>query len=111
MTTFGDFGVIITTELGDGGSGYAEDDTFGVIEFGELVEGVVDTVDGGVVVTYHLTAINPFSKVRVGEPVFVGNTSGGGSDLQLVVTEIGDSGDGTVQLVIEYEILDTTLYP
>jgi len=98
-------GLIATTTLGSGGTGYATTNTFNLDGAGDTnAQGVVDTVDGGgAVLTYHLTAIGTCYPVQNG--ITTTATSGGGSGLTINVTALTPQGDGESWVTVDYRVI------
>lgn len=79
-------GPITTSALASGGSGYAVNDTFVINVDSNNAEGIVDTVSGDVVLTYHLTNVG--TVYLVGSGVSTGATSGVGTGLTIDITAV-----------------------
>lgn len=91
-------GEIVSTALRDGGTGWAINDTFNI----GTAEAIVDSVNAGVVLTYHITAGGNASGNS-----YATNPSGVGVDLQINVTELDYSVNPlTLKVKVIYSIFD-----
>lgn len=93
---------ILVSSLAAGGSAYAPGDT-GTIDFDGQAAYQVDTVNAGVVVTYHLTD-NGVGYDTISNPLTTTPTSGGGAGLTLNVDSIGEA-DGRIDVTVWYETI------